>query len=85
MNPDGFVYNEQLNPNGGDTLEVQIQPIAGESILPNSEALFVDTGSGFQLALLTPNGGPSYTATFPASTCGTGGAFRRGECVLDPR
>jgi choice-of-anchor B domain-containing protein len=59
-----------LDPSG-EIVAVTITPQGGASIVPGSEMLHVDSGSGFSAIPLVALGGNDYQANFPVFTCGT--------------
>jgi choice-of-anchor B domain-containing protein len=59
-----------VNPGGGDVLQVQIDQVAPGTIVPGSELLHFDGGSGWVTASLAPQGGGLYEAVLPPSGCG---------------
>ena len=60
-------------PAGGDILDVEVVPVAGDAIV--SGTFHVDTGTGFQTFPVVENSATSYSATFPASECMTAVQF----------
>lgn len=58
-----------LSP-AGESLAVTITPAAGSSVVPGSETLWYDIGSGFVSTPLVPTGGTGYNAVFPSISCG---------------
>ncbi len=64
----------QVNPNGGTTLEVNFQPLAG-AVNPSTPTMMVDSGSGFAAFPMTQISGSLFEATFPASECGSDLAY----------
>lgn len=62
---------ELVSPDGGTTMEIQVQEETPGDLASGTIDFHVDTGGGFQTTTLSPVGGPlSFVATFPAAPCG---------------
>jgi choice-of-anchor B domain-containing protein len=61
---------ELIDPSG-ELIPITIAPQGGASIIPGSETLHVDSGSGYTAIPLASLGGNSYQGTFPGLACGT--------------
>ncbi len=66
--PNGLVTAS--DPEGGTVLTVDIAGRLGGSVIPGSEKLFVDTGSGFTQVPLTDLGSGLFEGTIPPAPCG---------------
>ncbi len=61
----------EVSPAGGDVIAVQIDVTPGFTILPGTESLWIDTGTGYFSTPLAHVSGNQYDATFPSILCGT--------------
>ena len=63
-----------VNPNGGTTLSVDFQPLAG-AVNPSTPTMMVDSGAGFVAFPMTQISGSLFEAAFPAAECGSDLAY----------
>ena len=65
---------DMIDPDGGDAVSLEV--LADNGVSPTgSVTMFVDAGSGFQAMPMSDNGDDTYSASFPASDCGSNVRF----------
>lgn len=63
------VRPEFVNPNGGDTIAITVNPDNGRQ--PSGDVtMWINDGSGFSAVAMNDAGGGTYVGTFPAADCG---------------